>query len=58
MANLENLIDRIDTVRINFVSDQEFERVWGESLNEHAKKMMNVWDRLEAQARENFLGIR
>ena len=54
MANLENLIDRIDTVRINFVSDQEFERVWGESLNEHAKKMMNVWDRLEAQARENF----
>ena len=51
MAKFKNLIDRIDSIRVNSVSDEEFERVWGESLDEHAKKMMEVWSRLEAQAR-------
>ena len=51
MARQKNLIDRIDTIRANSVTDQEFERAWGKSIDEHAKKMVDVWSRLEAQAK-------
>ena len=52
MAKVENLIDRIDTIRANSVSDKEFEQTWGRSLDSQVKKMMGRWDELQARARE------
>lgn len=51
MANVKNLIDRIDTIRANSVSDKEFEQTWGESLDSKVKKSMDKWDELLAQAK-------
>lgn len=47
-----NLIDRLDTIKANSVSDQEFEKTWGKSLDRSVEKMMGVWDRLQAQAKQ------
>lgn len=52
MAKVENLIDRIDTIRANSVSDKEFEQTWGRSLDSQVKKMMGRWDELQARAKE------
>lgn len=52
MARIENLIDRIDTIRANSVSDKEFEQTWGRSLDSQVKKMMGRWDELQARAKE------
>ena len=49
---VKNLIDRLDTIKANSVSDQEFEKTWGESLDRSVEKMMGVWDRLQAQAKQ------
>lgn len=49
MANIKNLLDRIDTIRANSVSDKEFEETWGRSLDEGTKKLMDRWDALLAQ---------
>ena len=38
MANLETLIDRLDTIRANSVSDQAYEKTWGCSLDSKVKK--------------------
>ena len=35
-----NLIDRIDEIRANSVTDEEFKKVWGTSIDEHVDKMM------------------
>lgn len=51
MVQVKNLIDRIDTIRANSVSDKEFEQTWGESLDRKVKKSMDKWDELLAQAR-------
>lgn len=51
MAKEMNLIDRIDTVRANSVSDLEFEKTWGESLDKKVKKSMERWDQLLIQAK-------
>ncbi len=52
MAKVENLIDRLDTIRVNSVSEEEFKRVWGKSLDDHAKRVVARWDKLLAQAKE------
>ena len=52
MAETKNLIDRLDTIRANSVSEVEFERVWGKSLDDHAKRVVARWDKLLAQAKE------
>lgn len=52
MALQRNLIDRIDTIRANSVSDEEFEKTWGESLDSKVKKSMDKWDELLAQVRK------
>ena len=52
MAQKENLIDRIDTIRANSVSDKEFEQTWGESLERKVKKSMDRWEKLLAQAKK------
>lgn len=52
MAETKKLIDRLDTIRANSVNEEEFERVWGKSLDDHAKRMVARWDILLAQAKE------
>ena len=54
MAKYSRLMDRIDTIRANSVSDKEFEEVWGKSLDEHVEKMMDRWDVLLAQAKKSI----
>ena len=52
MVNVNNLIDRIDAIRANSVSDWEFEKTWGESLDRKVKKSMDKWNELLAQAKK------
>lgn len=52
MTQVENLIDRIDTIRANSVSDKEFEKTWGESLDRKVKKSMDKWDELLALSKK------
>lgn len=52
MVQLSNLIDRIDTIRANSVSDKEFEKTWGESLDRKVKKSMDKWDELLALSKK------
>ena len=52
MALETNLIDRIDSIRVNSVSDEEFERVWKKSLDYYALRLMARWDELQARAKE------
>lgn len=51
MAKEMNLIDRIDTIRANSVSDIEFEKTWGESLDRKVEKSMERWDQLLIRAK-------
>lgn len=51
MTEVKNLIDRIDTIQANSVSEQEYERFWGESLDSKVKKSMDRWEVLLAQAK-------
>lgn len=52
MAQLENLIERMDTIKANSVTDREFEVTWCISLDDQVKKMMAKWDALLAEAKE------
>lgn len=51
MAKVKNLLDRIDTIRANSVSDKEFEQTWGRSLDEGTSKLMDRWEELQALAK-------
>jgi len=51
MTKKENLLDRIDTIRANSVTDKKFEQAWGRSLDEVTGKLMGRWDVLLAQAK-------
>ena len=37
---MKNVIDRIDAIKANSVTDKEFKSVWGISLDDHMKKVM------------------
>lgn len=37
---MKNVIDKIDALKVNAVSEKEFKSVWGISLDEHMNKMM------------------
>lgn len=52
MKHVKNLMDRIDEVRANSVSDDEYKRVWNRSLDEQVSRMTALWDELQARARE------
>ena len=51
MTKIENVLDRIDAIRANSVSDIEFEQTWGKSLDKHVEDLMRKWDELLAQAK-------
>lgn len=52
MAAKMNIIDRIDTLRANSVTDEQFRATWGMSLNEHIAKMMSHVQKTDARIRE------
>ena len=52
MKHEKNLMDRIDEVRVNSVTEDEYERVWNRSLDEQVSRMMVRWDELMARAKE------
>ena len=52
MKRAKNLMDRIDEVRVNSVTEDEYERVWNRSLDEQVSRMMVRWDELMARAKE------
>lgn len=52
MKRVKNLMDRIDEVRVNSVTEDEYERVWNRSLDEQVSRMMVRWDELMARAKE------
>ena len=52
MKHVKNLMDRIDEVRVNSVTEDEYERVWNRSLDEQVSRMMARWDELMARAKE------
>ena len=51
MAFEMNLIDRIDTIRVNSISDEEFERVRSKTPEYYAECLMARWDELQARAK-------
>lgn len=51
MATLENIIDRIDAIRANSVTDKQFRDTWGISLDEHMGKMMAYVQNTDARIR-------
>ncbi len=52
MGKNESLIERIDTIRANSVSDQQYEQTWGRSLDSKVKQSMDRWDTLLAAAKK------
>lgn len=52
MKRVKNLMDRIDEIRVNSVTEDEYERVWNRSLDEQVSRMMVRWDELMARAKE------
>ena len=45
--NEMTLMERIDFIRANSVTDEEFQQIWGYSINDFSKKMskwMKKWD--------------
>lgn len=52
MTRKENLIERMDTVKAESVSDKEFEDSWGISLDAQVEKMVAKWDSMLAQAKD------
>lgn len=37
---MKNILDKIDAIKANSVTEKEFKSVWGISLDEHMNKMM------------------
>lgn len=55
---MKNVIDRIDAIKANSVTDKEFKSVWDISLNDHMKKVMehvretDAWVKKERETKE------
>lgn len=45
-----SLIERIDEIRANSVTDEEFKSVWGISIDEHVAQMMKWIEEQEAKS--------
>lgn len=52
MAKERNLIDQVDSLRAQSISDETFEKTWGRSLDRQVEKMMGRWNELQAQAKK------
>ncbi len=54
MAKKENLIERMDNVKADSVSNKEFEETWGISIDAQVKKMMDKWNVLLTRAKDDI----
>jgi cystathionine beta-lyase family protein involved in aluminum resistance len=52
MIATKNIIDVIDAIKANSVSEKQFESVWGISLDDHMKKMMEHVRETDARVKE------
>lgn len=52
MGKEKSLIERIDTIRANSVSDKQYEQTWGRSLDSKVTQSMDRWDALLAAAKK------
>ena len=44
-----SIIDRIDEIRVNSVTDAEFKNLWGISIDEHVKRLMEYARKFDAK---------
>lgn len=49
MAKEKSLLDRIDEVRVNSVTDKDYKAFWGESVKEHVDQLMDFAREFDAQ---------
>ena len=49
MSAMENIIDKLDAIRANSVSDKQFIDTWGISLDEHIERMMAFVQKTDAR---------
>lgn len=52
---MKNIIDQIDTMKANSVTEKEFKSVWGISLDEHMNRMMEHVRQTDARIKEERL---
>ena len=51
MSSKMSLIERIDEIRANSVTDEKFKSVWGISIDEHVARMMKFVEEQEAKSK-------
>lgn len=51
----QSLIERIDEIRANSVTDEDFKRVWGKSIDESVAESMKHWDELEKKVKDKIV---
>ncbi len=52
MATKVNVIDQIDAIKANSVSEKQFKSVWGISLDDHITRMMEHVRKTDACVKE------
>ena len=52
MKATKNVVDMIDAIKANTVSEKEFESVWGISLDEHMERIMEHVRKTDARVKE------
>ena len=48
---MKNVIDQMDSIKANSVSEKEFKNTWGISLDEHMNKMMEHVRKTDARVK-------
>ena len=49
-----NLLDKLDAIRVNSVTDKDYKEFWGESLDEHVNELMDFAREFDAQIKESI----
>lgn len=52
MEATKNIVDMIDAIKANSVSEKQFESVWGISLDDHMERMMDHVRKTDARVKE------
>ncbi len=48
-----SLMNRIDEIRANSVTDEEFKALWGKSIDEHVDELMKWAEQWDVQQEKN-----
>ena len=51
MEKKMSLMERIDYIRANSVSDDDYKKFWGVSIDEHVSELIKHWDALLKKTR-------